>query len=93
MAGWRSKWFGAREQERQEKNGRQELYDQIVKSQREWERAYQVFHEASGTDEIDYAIFALEAAERKYQMFLRQAKRAGLHRFHVPGETKVEQNG
>ncbi|WP_223879853.1 DUF2508 family protein [Paenibacillus spiritus] len=41
----------------------------------DWERAYLMFDEAVGQDQIDYAIYILEAAERKYQIQLKQAKK------------------
>lgn len=50
----------------------------VQRSQMEWERAHLLFQEATGQDQIDYAIYMLEAAERKYQMNLKQAKRLNL---------------
>ena len=50
----------------------------VQRSQMEWERAHLLFQEATGQDQIDYAIYMLEAAERKYQMNLKQAKQLNL---------------
>lgn len=52
----------------------------VRKAQEEWERAYLMFDEALGQDQIDYAIYILEAAERKYQIHLKHAKSLGLNR-------------
>ncbi|ASA25097.1 DUF2508 family protein [Paenibacillus donghaensis] len=52
---------------------------EVRKAQSEWERAYLMFDEALGQDQIDYAIYILEAAERKYQIHLKHAKRLGLN--------------
>jgi len=38
-----------------------------------------MFEEALGQDQIDYAIYILEAAERKYQIHLKHAKSIGLN--------------
>ncbi|MNP55299.1 hypothetical protein D3C76_1499310 [compost metagenome] len=43
------------------------------------------FEEALGEDEVDYAIYMLEAAERKYQMHLKKAKKYGINRIQLSG--------
>lgn len=55
----------------------------VQKSQLEWERAHLLFQEATGQDQIDYAIYMLEAAERKYQMYLKQAKQLNINGAHM----------
>lgn len=52
---------------------------EVRKAHSEWERAYLMFDEALGQDQIDYAIYILEAAERKYQIHLKHAKSIGLN--------------
>jgi hypothetical protein len=51
-----------------------ELYNEIGQAKRDWENAHRYFEYALGKDQIDYAIFALEAAEKRYEMLLRRAK-------------------
>lgn len=51
------------------------VYADVQKAKEEWERAMRQFEDALGEDEIDYAIYVLEAAERKYQIHLKRAKR------------------
>ncbi|NMO97928.1 DUF2508 family protein [Paenibacillus lemnae] len=63
----------------EEENKMWEAYLDVRSSQMEWERAHLLFQEASGQDQIDYAIYMLEAAERKYQMNLKQAKQMNLN--------------
>lgn len=58
----------------------EQIYSDIQKAKAEWERAVRQFEEAQGQDEIDYAIYVLEAAERKYQIHLKRAKRIGVKR-------------
>ncbi|NMI07721.1 DUF2508 family protein [Paenibacillus sp. SZ31] len=53
-----------------------QIYADIQTAKQEWERAMRQFEDAQGQDEIDYAIYVLEAAERKYQIHLKRAKRA-----------------
>ncbi|WP_036737928.1 DUF2508 family protein [Paenibacillus zanthoxyli] len=55
-----------------------DVFTDVRKAQMEWERAHLMFDEAVGQDQIDYAIYILEAAERKYQIHLKHAKRIGL---------------
>lgn len=57
-----------------EKNERQRLIEEIRLAEREWRLAEWRFHDALGPDHVDYAIYCLEAAERKLDMLLRQAK-------------------
>jgi hypothetical protein len=52
----------------------------VRNAQTEWERAHLMFDEALGQDQIDYAIYILEAAERKYQINLKHAKSLGINR-------------
>lgn len=68
----------AKEQERRNNEGWETLLD-VRKAHSEWETAYLMFDEALGQDQIDYAIYILEAAERKYQIHLKQAKSIGLN--------------
>ncbi|MGQ8875734.1 DUF2508 family protein [Paenibacillus sp. TSA_86.1] len=53
----------------------EQIYVDVQKAKQEWERAMRQFEDALGEDEIDYAIYVLEAAERKYQIHLKRAKR------------------
>ena len=55
-----------------------EIFEDIKKSHEEWKAAHCMFEEAVEQDQIDYAIFILEAAERRYQMHLRRAKNYGV---------------
>lgn len=52
------------------------LYREVMRAKREWEQACWAFEEAAGEDEVDVAIYLLEAAERKYQIKLKEAKQA-----------------
>ncbi|OBY78128.1 DUF2508 domain-containing protein [Paenibacillus sp. KS1] len=45
----------------------------------EWRMACVRFEHALGTDEVDYAISTLEAAEKRIAMLMKRAKRAGMH--------------
>ncbi|HZG83295.1 DUF2508 family protein [Paenibacillus sp.] len=50
------------------------LLQDIRTAHREWECARHRLDQALGDDEVDYAIFALETAEKRYGMLLKQAK-------------------
>ncbi|GGD95535.1 DUF2508 family protein [Paenibacillus nasutitermitis] len=51
-----------------------EIYDEILVAKRDWDNALRHFEYALGKDQTDYAIFAIEAAEKRYEMLLRKAK-------------------
>lgn len=55
---------------------KRELYAEVINALKEWERARIAFQEAVGHDEVDVAIYTLEAAERRYQIQLKAAKQA-----------------
>ncbi len=50
------------------------LFREIEKAKAEWLRAQSQFDEAHGQDQVDYSIYLLEAAEKRYELLLRQAK-------------------
>lgn len=79
MSIWRNVGRSVEKRERMLKEMEEEqIYSDIQKAKAEWERAVRQFEEAQGQDEIDYAIYVLEAAERKYQIHLKRAKRVGI---------------
>lgn len=53
------------------------MHLEIRKAHTDWIVAHQKLDWAMDRDQIDYAIFALEAAEKRYVMLLRQAKQVG----------------
>jgi hypothetical protein len=54
--------------------GSTEILQDIRKAEAEWNFAQSQFQDALGADHVDYAIFCLEAAEKKLDMLLRKAK-------------------
>jgi len=53
---------------------RQQLIEDIRRAEQDWKLAEWKFQHALGEDHVDYAIFCLEAAEKKLGMLLKQAK-------------------
>ncbi|TBL72613.1 DUF2508 family protein [Paenibacillus thalictri] len=51
------------------------LIQEIRSAQIEWVTAQKRFDYVCEREQIDYAIYALEAAEKRYEMLLRLAKR------------------
>lgn len=70
---------GRRKRMEQERQEREIVYEEVMKAHKDWERAYQAFQEAVGKDEVDFAIYTLEAAERRYQIHLKEAKKKKVH--------------
>ncbi|GIO35100.1 MULTISPECIES: DUF2508 family protein [Paenibacillus] len=66
------------------------VFMDVRRAQAEWEQARHFFEQAVGEEQIDYAIYMLEAAELKYQMHLRAAKRMGLNRIQLPVQQRAE---
>lgn len=50
------------------------MHLEVRKAHTDWLAAHQKLNWAMEKDQIDYAIYALEAAEKRYEMLLRQAK-------------------
>ena len=50
------------------------LLNEIRKAHMEWQVALERMNCVVEFDEIDYAVYALEAAQRRYEMLLRQGK-------------------
>ncbi|MBM7567668.1 YaaL family protein [Paenibacillus sacheonensis] len=58
-----------------EQQEQMELLDEIQTAKQEWENAQRFFEYAMDSDQIDYAIFAIASAEKRYEMLIRKAKR------------------
>lgn len=57
-----------------------ELIREIEEAKKAWWIAQQRFQHVTEPDQIDYAVYAWEAAEKRYEMLLRSAKRSGVSR-------------
>lgn len=53
----------------------EQLLKDIDRARKEWHIARQKFDAVSDPDQVDYAIYAMEAAEKRYVMLIRQAKK------------------
>jgi hypothetical protein len=74
--GWfRTKWKGSTDLHTESlRNEKQLLLQEISEAHKKWASAYAQFDFALDGDQIDYAIFTLEAAEKRFGMLLKQAK-------------------
>src|SRR5690606_495192 len=55
-----------------------QLIQEINEAKKEWQIAQTRLDYVADQDQIDYVIYALEAAEERYEMLLRTAKKTGL---------------
>ncbi|MBD2845608.1 DUF2508 family protein [Paenibacillus sp. IB182496] len=85
MAWWNGWLDGSRRRSRGAHSGTggvqsqlEPLLDELEEARRDWKNAHRHFEHAVGKDQIDYAIFAIEAAEKRYEMLLRRAKAMSL---------------
>jgi len=62
----------------QEISSDQELLDAIRTARQEWHVAQSYFENVSDQELVDYSIYELEAAKRKYMYLLKLAKKEGL---------------
>ncbi|WP_261808158.1 YaaL family protein [Paenibacillus sp. N3.4] len=62
----------------EQKKDKQQLIQEIRKAHETWVAAQAHFEFAVEKDQIDYAIFAMEAAEKRFEMLIKQAKKLGL---------------
>lgn len=62
---------------------KQVLLEEIRAAQTDWQHALLRLDYAMDQDQIDYAIFALEAAEKRYEMLLKCAKRMNIHALNI----------
>lgn len=60
--------------ERLKEKDTRELYYEIILAFEQWQAAQKNFNEMTAKEEVDYAIFALEAAEKRYENLIRAAK-------------------
>lgn len=60
-------------------NDKNDLYINLENAKKEWEEAKNIFENVSEPDLVDYAIYNVEAAERKYVYLLRQIKNEELN--------------
>ncbi|NYB75127.1 YaaL family protein [Sedimentibacter hydroxybenzoicus DSM 7310] len=56
---------------------KKDLYASLENAKKEWEEAKNIFENVSEPDLVDYAIYNIEAAERKYVYLLRKIKSEG----------------
>ncbi|GAB2717462.1 DUF2508 family protein [Paenibacillus thermoaerophilus] len=61
---------------------KRQLLAEIRKAKREWQSAWNRFDYAYTPEQVDYAIYALGAAEKQYTMLIRQAEREKLSLFN-----------
>lgn len=58
-------------------NDKNDVYINVETAKKEWEDAKNIFENVSQPDLVDYAIYKVEAAEKKYIYLLRQIKNSG----------------
>ncbi|MDQ6420261.1 DUF2508 family protein [Paenibacillus sp. LHD-117] len=63
------------ELDKEELERKQELKAEIRETLTQWENAKRFFNHAAGKEQIDYAIFSIITAEKRYDMLLSKAKR------------------
>lgn len=63
-----------------EKERNHELVEQIDKAKKEWDTAQHQLEQMSEPELIDYAVYRLQAAERRYMYLLKKASEKGVYR-------------
>jgi hypothetical protein len=87
------KWLRRRHEEaalqRTVLSDNQLLVEEIRIAHAEWQAAQIRFEYVVEPDQIDYCIYALEAAEKRYEMLLKQAKRNQARAYDIPSTQAV----
>ena len=55
----------------------EQLRVEIKDAHQQWLAAINRFHYANGADQIDYAVYSMEATQKRYEMLIRSAKKHG----------------
>jgi len=58
----------------QEDPTKENIYNSLNKAKKDWENAKNIFENVTNPDLIDYAIFNVDAAEKRYTYLLKQIK-------------------
>lgn len=62
----------------QENPAGESIYQSLDKARRDWENAKNIFENATNPDLIDYAIYNVDATEKRYTYLLKQIKSKGV---------------
>ena len=73
-----------------EESQESELIDLINKAQKEWKIAINNFNYCSDRDMVDYSIYSMEAAEKRYITLLKMARKENLTAYLPVSENRVE---
>lgn len=73
-----------------EENQEAQLIDLINKAHKEWQIAVNNFNHCSDDDMIDYSIYSMEAAEKRYVTLLKMARKEKLTAYLPVSENRVE---
>lgn len=68
----------------------QQLLADLEAAKHDWQHAHNKLNHALDTDQIDYAIYAYQAAEKRYSMLIKKVKQLHLNE---QIEKKGEQDG
>lgn len=58
----------------EEVSAKNDLYISLNNAKKEWENAKNIFENVSNPDLVDYAIYNIDAAEKRYMYLLKQMK-------------------
>lgn len=75
----RNRWRSRRNRfEMQEQTEREELIRELEQAKADWNNARNKLDHVVDKDQIDYVIYLLEAAEKRYNMLLKKAKQKNI---------------
>jgi len=63
----------------QETEDSTDIYDSIEHAKKNWEDAKNIFENVTNPDLIDYAIYNVDAAEKRYTYLLKQIKSGNIY--------------
>ncbi len=88
MKNYLQAFFGNKNIEEEQLEDKQELIESVHVAKREWQAAQIYFESVSEPDLVDYAIYKMETARRKYMYLLKLARKEELEDNRVLSEKR-----
>ncbi len=79
---WLRKRMERQQHIRREREQRAQLLHEIWRAHAEWVGACDTLNYVDHPDEVDYAVYCMETAQKRYEMLLRVAKKERLRSYY-----------
>ncbi|MFH5186726.1 DUF2508 family protein [Paenibacillus sp. TAB 01] len=87
---WHKLKRSSKKRQQEMKNERLQLLQEIDKAHSEWVTAQHRLDYVLEKEQIDYAVYAMEAAEKRFEMLIKQAKQMELSAVDISKRRALE---